>query len=55
VSCAGSLPFRVSLASGPGIAVVDIEFPTAPGPDGCGSVGALTCAPSQIRPVRPRH
>jgi hypothetical protein len=55
VSCAGSLPFRVSLASGPGIAAVDIEFPTAPGPDGCGSVGALTCAPSQIRPVRPRR
>ena len=55
VSCAGSLPFRVSLASGPGIASVDIAFPTAPGPDGCGSVGALTCAPSQVRPVRPRR
>jgi hypothetical protein len=53
VACAGSVPFRVSLTSGPGIVTGDIAFPTPPGPEGCGNVGALTCAPSQVRPVRP--
>jgi hypothetical protein len=53
VACAGSVPFRVSLTSGPGIVSGVIAFPTPPGPDGCGNVGSLTCAPSQVRPVRP--
>jgi hypothetical protein len=53
VACAGTVPFRVGLTSGPGIVSGVIGFPTPPGPDGCGNVGALTCAPSQVRPVRP--
>ena len=28
------------------------ELPATPGPEGCGSVAAITCAPPQIRPIR---
>jgi Subtilase family len=51
--CGRAASFRATLLPGSGAAVSSVfSLPSVPGPDGCGSVGSLTCAPSQIRPIR---
>ncbi len=53
LACGRPVPFRATVFPNGGAEVSDsFSLPGAPGPDGCGSVASLTCAPSQVRPIR---
>ena len=53
VPCGQSVPFRaVLLPEGGAETSWSFTLPSVPGPEGCGSVSAITCGPLQIRPIR---
>jgi hypothetical protein len=53
VSCGSAVAFRAVLVPEAGAETASFfVLPSVAGPDGCGSVASITCAPSQIRPIR---
>jgi hypothetical protein len=52
--CGQPVPFRIRLDTGDGLSSTDlVSFAAPPEPPGCGDVASLTCAPLQVRPIRP--